>query len=74
MLLVKKDYSGADRLIAFSYIFLLFEQPRGFNQQTLVNASTSIANFNISQFAIEVGLGNPIAGTFMMVGPDPATA
>ncbi len=56
-----------------SYVFLLFNQPRGFDQQTLVNATTSIANFNISQFAAEVGLGNPIGGTFIRVGPDPPT-
>jgi len=56
------------------YVFLLFEQPRGFNKQTLVNSSTSISNFDISQFAAEVGLGDPIGGSFMLVGPDPTTA
>ncbi|KAF8989101.1 phosphatidylethanolamine-binding protein [Cyathus striatus] len=56
------------------YVFLLFEQPRGFNAQTLVTPSTSIENFNISSFAAAVGLGNPIAGTFMRVGPDPTAA
>ncbi|TCD62350.1 hypothetical protein EIP91_007048 [Steccherinum ochraceum] len=54
------------------YVFLLFEQPRGFNQQTLVNSTTSISNFNISQFAAAVGLGSPLGGTFMRVGPDPS--
>lgn len=52
---------------AHRYIFLLFEQPEDFNSQTFVTANTSIANFNISQFAQEVGLGNPIAGSFMSV-------
>ncbi|KAI0785189.1 phosphatidylethanolamine-binding protein [Abortiporus biennis] len=56
------------------YVFLLFEQPNGFNQQTLVTGNTSIANFNISSFASEVGLGNPIGGSFILVGPDPTTA
>ena len=56
-----------------SYIFLLFKQPLGFNGQTLVNSTTSIANFNISQFAAEVGLGAPLGGTFMRVGPDPSS-
>ncbi|KAH8077041.1 PEBP-like protein [Cristinia sonorae] len=54
------------------YVFLLFEQPRGFNQQKLVNSTTSIANFNISSFAAAVGLGQPIGGTFIRVGPDPS--
>ncbi|KAL4249293.1 PEBP-like superfamily protein [Abortiporus biennis] len=30
------------------YVFLLFEQPNGFNQQTFVTANTSISNFNIN--------------------------
>ncbi|KAF8989029.1 phosphatidylethanolamine-binding protein [Cyathus striatus] len=63
--------AGSD---AHRYIFLLFEQPRGFNTQTLVTPSTSIANFNISSFAAAVGLGNPIAGTFMRVAPDATAA
>ncbi|KAF9558729.1 PEBP-like protein [Agrocybe pediades] len=57
------------------YVFLLFEQSKAFNAQTLVTPATSIALFNISQFAGAVGLGQPIGGTFMLVGPDPpATA
>jgi len=63
--------AGSD---AHRYIFLLFEQPAGFNQQTVVTPTTSISLFNISAFAQEVGLGNPIAGTFMLVAPDPTTA
>ncbi|KAF8199074.1 PEBP-like protein [Pholiota molesta] len=55
------------------YTFLLFDQPKGFNEQTLVNATTSIAMFNLSSFAAAVGLGQPIGGTFMLVGPDPTT-
>lgn len=54
-----------------SYVFLLFEQPADFNTQTEVTPATSIANFNISQFALDVGLGNALGGTFMLVGPDP---
>ncbi|KAF8972708.1 PEBP-like protein [Flammula alnicola] len=56
------------------YVFLLFDQPRGFNNQTLVTPTTSVALFNISQFAGAVGLGQPLGGTFMLVGPDPSTA
>ncbi|KAF7378126.1 hypothetical protein MSAN_00236900 [Mycena sanguinolenta] len=58
---------------AHRYTFLLFNQSPEFNSQTLVNASTIVTNFNISQFASAVDLGNPIAGTFMLVAPDPAT-
>lgn len=52
------------------YIFLLFEQPRGFNSQKVVNAMTPIQNFDIAAFASAVGLGDPIAGSFMLVAPD----
>ncbi|KAF8972709.1 PEBP-like protein [Flammula alnicola] len=55
------------------YVFLLYDQPKGFNDQTLVTPTTDIRHFNISQFAEAVGLGQPIGGTFMFVGPDPTT-
>ncbi|KAF9073593.1 PEBP-like protein [Rhodocollybia butyracea] len=55
------------------YTFLLFHQPAGFNQQTLVNSTTSIENFNLSSFAEATGLGRPIGGTFMLTGPEPTT-
>ncbi|KAF7299604.1 hypothetical protein HMN09_00965800 [Mycena chlorophos] len=54
---------------AHRYIFMVFHQPAAFNQQKLINSSSSISNFNISVFAREVGLGEPIAGTFMLVAP-----
>ncbi|KAI0761434.1 PEBP-like protein [Irpex lacteus] len=47
-------------------------QPRDFNNQTLVTSETSVANFNISSFAAATHLGNPIAGTFIRVAPDPS--
>ena len=56
-----------------SYVFLLFAQSAAFANQTEVNATTPIELFNISQFALDVGLGNPLGGTFMLVGPDPNT-
>jgi len=62
--------AGSD---AHRYIFLLFDQSPQFAHQTLVNATTSIELFNISQFASAVDLGNPVAGTFMKVAPEPAT-
>ncbi|KAF7368692.1 hypothetical protein MVEN_00193700 [Mycena venus] len=60
--------AGSD---AHRYIFLLFDQSPQFAQQTLVTPATSIENFNISQFAKAVDLGNPLAGTFMRVAPEP---
>lgn len=56
------------------YIFLLFEQPEGFDDQTLFNSSSRRAYFNISSFAAAVGLGQPIGGTYMLVAADPPTA
>ena len=55
----------------YRYIFLLFAQPEDFDQQTFVTPNTSVTNFNVSSFAQEVGLGDPIGGTFMFVAPDP---
>ena len=49
------------------YVLLLFQQSAAFNTQTEVNVTTSAENFNISQFALDVGLGNPLGGTFMLV-------
>ncbi|KAF8802137.1 PEBP-like protein [Phlegmacium glaucopus] len=56
------------------YIFLLFKQPSNFNDQTLVTPATPVPLFNISEFASGAGLGEPIGGTFMRVGPDPSSA
>lgn len=53
------------------YVFLVFKQPAGFDRQTFVNATTPIQRWDVATFAQEVGLGDPIAGTFMMVAnPD----
>ncbi|KAF5386912.1 hypothetical protein D9615_002004 [Tricholomella constricta] len=49
-------------------------QPSRFDTQTLVTPATSISLFNISSFAAATGLGAPIAGTFMLVAPDPPAA
>ncbi|CAA7265467.1 unnamed protein product [Cyclocybe aegerita] len=56
------------------YIFLIYAQPAGFDAQTAVTPDTAIANFNLSAFAESTGLGNPIGGTFMVVGPDAPAA
>ncbi|KAJ8518289.1 hypothetical protein ONZ45_g4627 [Pleurotus djamor] len=55
---------------AHRYVFLVFNQPPGFDTQTIVTPSTSISLFNISSFAEQVGLGAPIGGTFMLVAPN----
>jgi len=52
------------------YVFLLYKQPEGFNDQTEVNSTTPAQNFNVSQFALDVGLGDPLGGTFILVGPE----
>ncbi|KAJ2912192.1 hypothetical protein MD484_g8218, partial [Candolleomyces efflorescens] len=52
---------------AHRYTYLLYKQPSNFNQQMIVTSQTSIVNWNVSQFASRAGLGDPIAGTFMMV-------
>ncbi|KAI9000865.1 phosphatidylethanolamine-binding protein [Trametes punicea] len=53
------------------YTLLLFVQPSNFSSVALnfLNTSTP-ANFNITLFAQEVGLGSPIAGNFFLTGPD----
>ena len=55
------------------YVFLVFNQPNGFDQQAskFVNATTPIQNWDVATFMQEIGLGDPITGTFMMVAnPD----
>jgi hypothetical protein len=53
---------------------LVFQQPKNFNEQTVVTPETTVRLFNISDFASTVGLGEPLAGTFMIVAPDAAPA
>ncbi|TDL23195.1 PEBP-like protein [Rickenella mellea] len=53
------------------YVFLLYAQSKAFATQTIVDPTRSLEFFSISQFARDVGLGNPLGGTFMRVGPDP---
>ena len=60
--------------ILHRYVFLLFQQPPGFDERAakFVNATTSVQDFSIAQFADEVGLGDPLGGSFIRVGPDPS--
>ena len=55
------------------YTFFLFKQSPAFNHQTLVNSSMEVLNlvfFNLSSFSQAVGLGAPLGGTFVLMGPD----
>ncbi|TFK19273.1 PEBP-like protein [Coprinopsis marcescibilis] len=52
---------------AHRYVFWLFKQSANFNQQRLVTPTTFIGNWNLSSFAAQTGLGDPIAATFMYV-------
>ncbi|KAK7464752.1 hypothetical protein VKT23_005959 [Stygiomarasmius scandens] len=63
--------AGSD---AHRYVFLLFRQPEGFDQQSLVNSSSPVDHFDIAAFADATGLGDPIGGTFMLVAPDATAA
>ncbi|TFK43685.1 phosphatidylethanolamine-binding protein [Crucibulum laeve] len=54
------------------YVLVVFNQPSDFDTMasTFVNSSTPRNNFNLTTFAGEVGLGNPVAGNYFLVGPD----
>lgn len=62
-------------------MFLLYYQPANFSTVApkYTNASSSYLNFNLTQFAQEVGLGSPIAGNFFFASntssaqPSPVT-
>lgn len=55
---------GSD--IIGSVVFLLYDQPNGFKEQKEVTPETGRDAFNVSQFS---GLGEPVAGTYTLVGP-----
>ncbi|OBZ71106.1 hypothetical protein A0H81_08618 [Grifola frondosa] len=48
------------------YVFFVFKQPAGFTNQIFLDGATPITNFNLSQFVQDVGLGDPIGGTFII--------
>ncbi|KAI0089946.1 PEBP-like protein [Irpex rosettiformis] len=55
------------------YIFLIYRQPKGFDNQTVVTpggGDAALEHFDVAAFAKETNLGNPIAGTFIIVSPD----
>lgn len=51
-------------------VFLLFKQPDGFKDQKEITADSPRPSFNVSGFAEKVGLGDPVAGTFVRVSPE----
>ena len=59
-------------ILLLRYTPLVFVQLSNFSQVVpgFVNAFTLFANFNISQFAAQMGLGSPIAGNYFLTGPD----
>ena len=52
-------------------MILVYVQPDHFadTASALANASSPITNFNLTTFATSAQLGNPIAGTFFLMGP-----
>ncbi len=52
-------------------VFMTFSQPQGFNDQTLVSSTSPYWSWNISAFSEAMGLGDSIAGTFMLAEHDP---
>ncbi|TFK95396.1 hypothetical protein BDV98DRAFT_517729 [Pterulicium gracile] len=49
------------------YLFLLYAQPPEINDQTAVTTTTPIQPWDVTTFAREVGLGDPLGGTFFRV-------
>lgn len=53
------------------YIFVLFKQPTG--KPLLVTAPSVRNNFNTRTFAVEHGLGFPVAATYFNAGKEPGS-
>jgi len=68
---VNEAEKGATKILTWvhRYIFLLFKQSYSFNDQTLINSTSPISLFNVSSFAEQTSLGDPIAGTLLLVAP-----
>ncbi|TRM70371.1 phosphatidylethanolamine-binding protein [Schizophyllum amplum] len=55
------------------YIVLLYPQPENFTAESVApfyNSSSSILNFNLTEFTEATGLGMPVAGTYFLTAPD----
>lgn len=62
----------------FSYTWLVYKQPDGFDTTALkfVNVTDDLTQrffFNVTNFAQETGLGEPIAGSMVYVGNTTST-
>ena len=57
------------------YVIVVYIQPKRFadTASALANASSPLTNFNLMTFATSAQLGNPIAGTFFLLGPSTET-
>ena len=55
-------------IVRHSYTWLLYRQPLDFP----TTISPNVTGFNISAFALQFGLGQPLAGNFMTVSTNPA--
>lgn len=58
----------ADLIHYDRYVWLVYNQPPGFEQETFFAPGSPINNFNLPAFAKAVGLGDPIAGSFALIG------
>jgi phosphatidylethanolamine-binding protein len=48
----------------------MYRQPNGFNDQTYVTPDTPRLGWNVSDFAYNVNMGDPIGASWMMVAPE----
>ena len=55
--------------LAHRCVFLLFKQPDGFKDQKEITPDSPRPSFNVSGFAQKVGMGDPVAGTYVLVSP-----
>ena len=61
----------------YSYVWLVWDQPPGFDDQSYFPHIYSMSdpdvltaeNFNLTGFREATGLGEPIGGSFAMIGP-----
>ncbi|KAF9811102.1 hypothetical protein IEO21_06651 [Rhodonia placenta] len=57
-----------DSVAPHRYVLLVYEQPTDFSGQTLITTNTSRYNWDMSAFVRAIGMGDPIGGTYMLVG------
>ncbi|KAH6899253.1 PEBP-like protein [Coprinopsis sp. MPI-PUGE-AT-0042] len=55
---------------AHRYVFLMYRQPDNFHDQTFVTSDTPRTGWNVSDFAYNVNMGDPIGASWMLVAPE----